>query len=121
MPHDLLTNMQWPLSHRITRSIALADVFAPPTTSTNGIRCGGLNGCPVTQRSGCLHSDWIRLIGTPEVLDTSMAGSERIESIREQFNLKRLAFGGIFLHNVASRAAKKGFLEKDQQKRTVAV
>src|SRR5258708_39779446 len=57
-----------------------ADVFAPPTTSTSGIRCGGLNGCPVTQRSGCLHSDWMRLIGIPEVLDTNMAGGGRIET-----------------------------------------
>src|SRR4029077_11244589 len=51
--------------------IVSADVFAPPTTSTSGIRCGGLNGCPVTQRSGCLHSDWIRLLGMPEVLDAT--------------------------------------------------
>src|ERR1700732_2867379 len=57
-----------------------ADVFAPPTTSTSGIRCGGLKGCAVTQRSGCLHSDWMRLIGIPEVLDARMAGEGRIES-----------------------------------------
>jgi hypothetical protein len=36
------------------------DVFAPLTTSTSGIRCGELKGCPVRQRFGCLHSDWIR-------------------------------------------------------------
>ena len=37
----------------IARWIVSSEVFAPPTISTSGIRCGGLNGWPMTQRSGC--------------------------------------------------------------------
>src|SRR5258708_40003245 len=73
-----------------------ADVFAPPTTSTNGIRCGGLKGCPVTQRSGCLHSDWMRLIGIPEVLDARIAGGGRIESMSANNLILRGSRSGAF-------------------------
>jgi hypothetical protein len=41
------------LVERITRAIVSSDVFDPPTISTSGIRWGGLNGCAITQRSGC--------------------------------------------------------------------
>src|SRR5437016_579424 len=45
------------------------EVFVPPTTSTSGITCGGLNGCPITQRSGRRQPDWIVLIVNPDELD----------------------------------------------------
>ena len=39
-----------------------AEVLSPPTTSTSGIRYGGLNGCPTTMRSGCAHEVYISLM-----------------------------------------------------------
>jgi hypothetical protein len=43
-----ICNARFPIvvEKRITRSIVSAEVFAPPTTSTRGTRCGGLKGCP---------------------------------------------------------------------------
>jgi len=35
------------------RQIASSEVLAPPTISTSGIRCGGLNGWAMIQRSAC--------------------------------------------------------------------
>ena len=49
-----------------------------------------------TQRSGCLHSDWMRLIGIPEVLDASMAGGGRIESISANNLILRGSRSGAF-------------------------
>src|SRR3984893_5302030 len=49
--------------------MVVADVFAPPTTSTSGMMCGGLNGWPMTQRSGWAHLDWMTLIVSEEELD----------------------------------------------------
>src|SRR5487761_408154 len=45
------------------------EVLAPPTTSTRGMMCGGLNGWPITQRSGRLHADWITSMVMLEELD----------------------------------------------------
>src|SRR5271170_7338005 len=53
----------------MARRIVSGDVLEPPTTSTSGIKCGGLNGWPMTQRSGCLHADCITLIVIPDELD----------------------------------------------------
>jgi len=53
---------------------ASGDVFVPATISTNGIKWGGLKGCPIRQRSGCLHADCIALMVNPDELDA------RIES-----------------------------------------
>ena len=50
-------------------AIACGEVFGPPTTSTSGMRCGGLNGWPITQRSGCLHLAITRLINRPDELE----------------------------------------------------
>jgi len=44
-------------------------VFTPPTTSTSGMTCGGLNGCPTRQRSGCAHFDCMTLGVMPDELD----------------------------------------------------
>ena len=41
----------------------------PPTTSTSGIRYGGLNGCPTTVRSGWAQLICISLIPNPDVED----------------------------------------------------
>ena len=41
--------------------MASGAVFVPPTTSTSGITCGGLKGCPTSTRSGRLHSVCITL------------------------------------------------------------
>src|SRR6266404_145244 len=42
-------------------STASGAVLTPPTTSTRGMMCGGLNGWPTRIRSGCLHADCITL------------------------------------------------------------
>src|SRR5258708_36792466 len=49
--------------------MASGDVLAPPTTSTSGMMCGGLNGCPTRMRSGCLHFDCITLGVIPDELE----------------------------------------------------
>src|SRR5271157_3763562 len=95
-----------------------ADVFAPPTTSTSGIRCGGLKGCPVTQRSGCLHSDWMRLIGIPEVLDTRMAGGGRIESMSANNLILRGSRSGAF-SCTRSASAMASFRSDSNRRREV--
>ena len=43
--------------------------WLPPTTSTSGMMCGGLNGWPMTTRSGCLHFDCITLGVIPDELE----------------------------------------------------
>src|SRR5678815_4720706 len=50
-------------------SIASGDVLVPPTTSTSGMVCGGLKGCPIRTRSGCLHFDCMTLGVIPDELD----------------------------------------------------
>src|SRR6202035_3380231 len=62
-------------------SIVTADVFSPPTISTSGIRCGGLKGWPITQRSGCLHCDWLTPIGMPDELEARIVVSGVIASM----------------------------------------
>ena len=47
----------------------------PPTTSTSGIRYGGLNGCPTTRRDGSAAVVAISLIGKPEVDDATTTSS----------------------------------------------
>src|SRR2546426_12524696 len=49
--------------------MASGDVLVPPTTSTNGMMCGGLKGCPTRQRSGRLQPDCMTLIVIPDELD----------------------------------------------------
>src|SRR5258705_270874 len=49
--------------------MAAGDVLTPPTTSTSGMICGGLNGCPITQRSGRLQPDCMTLIVIPDELE----------------------------------------------------
>src|SRR6266700_8055467 len=49
--------------------MAAGEVIAPPTTSTNGMMCGGLNGWPTTQRSGRLHADCMTLMVIPDELE----------------------------------------------------
>src|SRR5262245_65209939 len=93
-----------------------ADVFAPPTTSTSGIRCGGLKGCPVTQRSGCLHSDWIRLIGIPDVLDTNMAEGGRIESISANSLILRGSRSGAFSCTMSAPARASLRLDSNRRR-----
>ena len=41
----------------------------PPTTSTSGIRYGGLNGCPTTVRSGWAQRSCISVMPYPDVDD----------------------------------------------------
>jgi len=45
------------------------DVFFPPTTSTRGMTCGGLKGCPMTQRPGWRQDLCRLLISRPEELE----------------------------------------------------
>jgi len=53
-------------------STACSEVFSPGTTSTSGIRCGGLNGCPITTRSGCRGQPRAMTLGSiPDELDAS--------------------------------------------------
>jgi len=59
-PEDLMTHaiaqaaaFDYPKALELmARAIASGLVRVPPTTSTSGMRCGGLNGWPMTQRSG---------------------------------------------------------------------
>ena len=44
------------------QSTTSGEVAAPPTTSTRGMRYGGLNGCPTTVRSGRSHLSCISLM-----------------------------------------------------------
>src|SRR5436190_15379744 len=48
--------------------IASGAVLVPPTTSTSGMMCGGLNGCPTRTLSECLHFDCMTLGVIPEEL-----------------------------------------------------
>src|SRR5205823_509169 len=49
--------------------IASGEVLVPPTTSTSGMMCGGLKGCPTSTRSGRLHLVCITLGVMPDELD----------------------------------------------------
>ena len=85
-------------------SIAAAEVLSPPTTSTSGMRCGGLNGWPMTQRSGCLHFAVMRLISSPDELEAMTTSSGTAASIgREQFDLEVLALRPALLHERRAR------------------
>src|SRR5579871_5051876 len=42
---------------------------------------GGLNGCPMTQRSGCLHADCITLMVIPDELDAMIESGGVAESM----------------------------------------
>ena len=83
-------------------SMAAGEGLAPPTTSTSGMRCGGLNGWPMTQRSGCLHLSVTRLISRPDELEamTTSAGRRRVH-LGEQLDFEILVFRTVFLHEFA--------------------
>src|SRR6266849_6440213 len=53
----------------MARWMASGAVFTPPTTSTSGMTCGGLNGWPTRQRSGRVHFDCMTLGVMPDELD----------------------------------------------------
>src|SRR5260370_18891089 len=59
----------------MARSIVADDVFSLPTTSTRGIKWGGLKGWPITQRSGCLQEDWLMPMGMPDELEARIVVS----------------------------------------------
>ena len=81
--------------------MASGEVFAPPTTSTSGMRCGGLNGWPITQRSGCLHFALTRLIRRPdELVAITVSAGSAASSVANSFDLEILALGPAFLHEV---------------------
>ena len=53
----------------IAHSTTARSVSPPPTTSTSGIRCAGLNGWATTTRSGCLQTACSVLGGMPPVVE----------------------------------------------------
>src|SRR4029077_21270227 len=61
--------------------IASGEVFVPPTTSTNGTMCGGLNGCPTRPSSGCLQFVCITLGVILDELDAMMESIGATSSI----------------------------------------
>src|SRR5437763_337269 len=54
--------------------MASGAVFVPPTTSTSGMMCGGLKGCPTRTRSGCLHFVCMTLGVIPDELEEFSVG-----------------------------------------------
>jgi len=62
-------------------SSARADVFTHPTTSTNGMIWGGLNGCPTTTRPACLHFDCMTLGVIPDELDAMIDSLDQIHDL----------------------------------------
>src|SRR6266705_3269549 len=61
--------------------MASGAVFVPPTTSTNGMMCGGLKGCPTRIRSGCLDFDCITLGVIPDELDAMIESTGAASSM----------------------------------------
>src|ERR1700727_2654945 len=72
-----------------------SEVFAPPTISTRGIKCGGLNGWAMTQRSGWLAAPfWISLMVSPDELDAMMtSGANNSSNCPSSFCLKSIRSG----------------------------
>ena len=84
-----------------------SEVFAPPTISTSGTRCGGLNGWPMTQRSGWeRQADWISLIVSPDELEAiiTSAGNSS-SSCWYSFFLKSIRSGPFSWTRSADRTA----------------
>src|SRR6201995_1686560 len=72
-----------------------SEVFAPPTISVSGIRCGGLNGWAMTQRSGWGAAPfWISRMVSPDELDAMMtSGGSNSSSCPYSFCLKSIRSG----------------------------
>src|SRR6266850_2138087 len=72
-----------------------SEVLAPPTISTSGIKCGGLNGWAMTQRSGCEWAPfWISLMVSPDELDAMItSGGSSSSSCPYSFCLKSIRSG----------------------------
>ncbi len=62
VPGFIANRLQEALWREALHMVASGEVFAPPTTSTSGMRYGGLNGCPTTVRSGWVHLTCISLM-----------------------------------------------------------
>ncbi len=85
---------------------AHCSVRSPPTTSTKGMRYGGLNGCPTTSRCGVGQSTCISVMPYPEVEDeittpTGVAASMRASRSR----LSARSSGALSCTNSASATA----------------
>ena len=66
--------------------------------STKGTKCGGFNGWPMTQRSGCQQSVCTRLINSPDELDVmTIFGSRDGVEPSQQRALQLLALGSALL------------------------
>jgi hypothetical protein len=65
--------IRWVQSLEILQSIAVGDVRSPPTTSTSGIRWGGLNGWPSTTRSAWRQRSWNSVTLILDELDARIA------------------------------------------------
>ena len=80
-------------------------VRPPGTTSTSGIRCGGLNGCPMTTRSGwCGQAAWMALGSNPDEL-LAMTTSCRVAASRTANSSFLIVdpFGPVLLDEVRCR------------------
>src|SRR3954452_10993794 len=80
----------------IARSIASGDVLVPPTTSTNGMMCGGLNGCPTRMRSGCLQFDCMTLGVIPDELDAMIESTGVASSMSANNLILKSGLSGAF-------------------------
>ena len=90
-----------------------------PTTSTSGMRCGGLNGWPITQRSGCLHFVVTRLISSPDELEAmTTSGGNAASSTANSASLRILALRPAFLHEVRALAASAGVVKNEKRARS---
>jgi len=86
-----------------------AEVCSPPTTSTSGTRCGGLNGCPMTQRSGWRQSLCSRLMISPDELDAmTTAGSSAASRRRSTARFNSSRSGAFSCTNSAPASAASG-------------
>ena len=82
------------------------EVFAPPTTSTSGIRYGGLNGCPTTVRSGWAHATCISLMPKPEVeLEMTMPSGAAASMSASSCTLSSSTSGALSCTNCAPASA----------------
>ena len=59
----VITDLPATVKNSEAQATAAGSVCSPPTTSTSGIRYGGLNGCPTTVRSGWAHFTCMSVIG----------------------------------------------------------
>ena len=76
-----------------------------------------MNGCPTTQRSGCVQPDWITLIVMPEELEARIAGGGRTRSMCANSSILNASRSGPFswTRSAPARACSRSVVNRSRE------